>query len=200
MLHEFDGEEWIASGFAGNGSGNMLLVHGADFSHVEERAHQRTGSFRRQWAKCDGLHARLLGEFAQQSTDGPWAVVGDRTAVHDQKQGRLARRLHQSPQQSATIAIGPLHIIDEDDHGLDARQTSQQIAEGDERLIAQLLGVAQRGHAIALLPRELEPAQDREYLGQVQNTIRQDVALIVSGQVGQAVAQGIDDPIESFER
>ena len=88
--------------------------------------------------------------------------LGASAARGDHQEGRSARLPHQCPHQRKTVTIGPLQIVDEDDHRHGPRQVHQQVTKRDERLVAQFLRVPQTRSEIAFVLGHLESPQHRK--------------------------------------
>ena len=169
VSHQLDDEKGIASRFTDNGFGDVLPERGHDMVPIDEVIRQGADVFVRQGTQSDDFNTRLRLDLAQQGFRDTEVAVGERTAVQNEVQGGRARLPHESPQEGEAIEIGPLKIIDENHEVVQARHAHEQIAKGAERLVAQLLGIAQGGHGVAIVGDELEPAQDGKDLGQMQD-------------------------------
>ena len=137
MAEDLVDEERVAVGLAvdGVGQGHPLVVHGLAGDGLHDR-HHLAGLEPRQF---DALHPARPPQGAQgldQGVGGGQLAVTER-AQHDQAHRAVGR--HQVSEELQAAHVGPLQVVEDDDHGVVLGDPGHELDHRGEQLVA--LGV-----------------------------------------------------------
>ena len=114
---------------------------------------------------------------------------------HHEQERRRVGRPHQLEEQRRAVDVAPLHVVDEDDERLAPRELREELAQRDERALAQHVRIGDRppptrGRCPGTRREHGEEARERP------DVPRHDDRLALIGEPLQVAAERVDDAVD----
>ncbi len=181
--HQLVDEERVAAGLARD----LLGADGAGGRHATEQV-----GGERDRVRFVEVAEGHLAHFALELADD---VLPALAQCRQEEQRRRVGRTEQRPQERQAVRIGPLQVVDHRDDGPPVRESHEQLAQGEEHVATQLLGI-ERLEEPGRPGDGLDPPQHGKHLREQGSVARQERRRVGLGQSPERPAERVHDAVD----